>query len=104
MKKIFKGIKEAHEYYKFPGSYRYGSIYLLNHGIIRSYSNGTKPDVISETKIHYVLKNETYRKRFAENMKTNTKVRFFQKVPFGVKDLGLYKVSGFNRNSVILEK
>ena len=71
-----KKIKEAHE---FPGSYRYGSIYLLNHGIIRSYSNGTKPDVIGVNKIHYVLKNEKYRKRFAENMETNTKVRFFKK-------------------------
>lgn len=104
MKTNFKGIKEAHEYYKFPGSYRYGSIYLLNHGIIRSYSNGTKHDVIGHNKIHYVLKNEKYRKRFAENMETNTKVHFFQKVPHGVKDLGLYKVTGFKGNSVVLEK
>lgn len=104
MKKYFKGIKEAHNYYKFPGSYRYGSIYLMNYGIIRSYSNGTKPDVISDTKIQYILKNDTYRKRFAENMKTNTKVRFFQKVQRGVKDLGLFRVTGFKGTSVILEK
>ena len=51
-----------------------------------------------------ILENEKYRKRFAENMETNTKVRFFQKVPHGVKDLGLYKVTGFKGNSVVLEK
>ena len=76
----------------------------MNYGIIRSYSNGTKPDVICDNQIHYILKNDTYANRFKENMKTNTKVRFFQKVQSGVKDLGLFRVTGFKGTSVVLEK
>ena len=40
---IFKNIKEADEYYKYPMSYRMGSIYD-DKGIIRIYSNGQKGD------------------------------------------------------------
>ena len=48
------------------------------------------------------LENDDDEKK--SNMKTNTKVRFFQKVQRGVKDLGLFRVTGFKGNSVILEK
>ena len=33
---IFKNFKEAHEYYKYPGTHRIGS-YGNDKGIIRSY-------------------------------------------------------------------
>ena len=38
---IFKNIKQVDEYYKYPMSYRMGSIYD-EKGIIRIYSIGSK--------------------------------------------------------------
>ena len=32
--KVFKNFKEAHEYYNYPGSYRFGTIYN-EKGVIR---------------------------------------------------------------------
>jgi hypothetical protein len=39
----FRNIKEVDKYYKYPMSYRIGSIYDYK-GVIRSYSNGKKTD------------------------------------------------------------
>ena len=37
----FRNFKEAHQHYKYPSTYRIGTIYNAT-GVIRSYSNGTK--------------------------------------------------------------
>ena len=42
---IFKNFKEAHNYYKYPGTHRVGS-YGDDKGIIRSYSCGKKGDIL----------------------------------------------------------
>ena len=47
---MFKNIKEAHEHYNYPGSYRTGTIYN-DKGVIRCYSNGMKD--IYKNKIFY---------------------------------------------------
>ena len=44
----FKNIKEAHNFHKYPGSYQYGSIYVKDYGILRSYSNGSEKDFLKE--------------------------------------------------------
>lgn len=75
---ILKNFKEAHEYYKYPGSHRIGS-YGNENGIIRSYSNGKKGDIIKDNKIYYVLKNENIKEKFKLNIKNNKKIRFFIK-------------------------
>ena len=42
---MFKNIKEAHEHYKYISSHRFGTI-GNDTGVIRSYSNGEKGDII----------------------------------------------------------
>lgn len=100
---IFKNFKEAHEYYKYPGSHRIGSI-GDDKGIIRSYSNGKKGDVLKNNKIYYVLKNDNIKEKFKLNIKNRKKIRFFIKQENGVKDMGLYHVRRFYKNFVIFEK
>ena len=100
---IFKNFKEAHEYYKYPGSHRIGS-FGDDRGIIRSYSNGKKGDILKNNKIYYVLKNDNIKEKFKLNIKNNKKIRFFIKQENGVKDMGLYHVKRFYRNFVVFEK
>lgn len=100
---IFKNFKEAHEYYKYPGSHRIGS-FGDEKGIIRSYSNGKKGDILKNNKIYYVLKNDIIKEKFKLNIKNNKKVRFFIKQDNGVKDMGLFHVKKFYKNFVVFEK
>ena len=99
---MFKNIKQAHEHYKYPGSYRTGTIYDEN-GVIRSYSNGTK-DIIKDKIFYYELKNDKIKNAFKLNKKNNNKLRVFRKENNSVKDLGLYKVDKFYKNYVKLIK
>ena len=64
---IFKNIKEVDEYYKYPMSYRMGSIYD-DKGIIRIYSNGQKGDYETDKYFYYKLKNKQVKERFRNNM------------------------------------
>ena len=100
---IFKNFKEAHEYYKYPGSHRIGS-FGDDKGVIRSYSNGKKGDILKNNKIYYVLKNDNIKEKFKLNIKNNKKVRFFIKQENVVKDMGLYHVKRFYKNFVVFEK
>ena len=100
---IFKNFKEAHEYYKYPGSHRIGS-FGDDKGIIRSYSNGKKGDILKNNKIYYVLKNDNIKEKFKLNIKNNKKIRFFIKQENGVKDMGLYHVKRFYKKFVVFEK
>ena len=99
---MFKNIKQAHEYYKYPGSYRIGTIYDEN-GVIRSYSNGSK-DIIKGNIFYYELKNDKIKNAFKLNKKNNKSLRVFRKEDSSVKDLGLYKVDKFYKNYVKLIK
>ena len=99
---MFKNIKQAHEYYKYPGSYRIGTIYDEN-GVIRSYSNGTK-DIIKDKIFYYELKNDKIKNAFKINKKNNNSLRLFRKEDNSVKDMGLYKVDKFYKNYVKLIK
>ena len=100
---IFKNFKEAHEYYKYPGTHRIGS-YGNDKGVIRSYSCGKKGDIIKNNRIYYVLKNNIVKEKFKLNIKYKKKLRFFMKVDKGVKDMGLYNVKKFYKNFVVFEK
>ena len=100
---IFKNFKAAHEYYNYLGSHRIGS-FGDEKGIIRSYSNGKKGDILKNNKIYYVLKNNNIKEKFKLNIKNKKKVRFFIKVNDGVKDMGLYHVKRFYKNFVVFEK
>ena len=100
---IFKNIKQVDEHYKYPMSYRMGSIYD-DKGIIRIYSNGSKGDYQTPKFFYYVLKNDKVKERFQKNIKNNKNVRVIVKQDKGVKDLGLLKVKGFYKNFVRLEK
>ena len=100
---IFKNFKIAHNYYKYPSSYRFGTI-GDNLGVIRSYSNGKNNDIIEKNKIKYKIKNKKIRDLFRLSKLNNKKLRFFYKVDNGVKDLGLFKVKRFYKEYVILYK
>ena len=100
---IFKNFKEAHNYYKYPGTHRIGS-YGDDKGINRSYSCGKKGDILKNNIVYYVLKNDKIKEKFKLNIKNKKKLRFFLKVENGVKDMGLYKVKKFYKNYVVFEK
>jgi hypothetical protein len=102
--KVFKNFKDAHEYYKYPSSHRFGSIYNDN-GIIRSYSNGKKDIVKDNFNIfYYEIKNNFIKQKFEINKIKNKKIRLFRKIDNYVYDLGLYKVDKFYKNYVKLIK
>ena len=62
--KLFKNFKEAHEFYNFPSSHRFGTIYN-DKGVIRSYSNGEYDIEKNNFKIfYYKLKNHTIKEVF----------------------------------------
>ena len=102
--KVFKNFKDAHEYYKYPSSHRFGSIYNDN-GIIRNYSNGGKDIVKDNFNIfYYDLKNNFIKEKFEINKTKNKKIRLFRKIANYVYDLGLYKVDKFYKNYIKLVK
>ena len=100
---IFKNIKQADEYHKYPMSYRMGSIYD-DKGIIRIYSNGEKGDYETPKFFYYKLKNDKIGNRFKQNIKNKKRVRLIIKIDEGVKDRGLLEVKGFYNGYVRLLK
>ena len=103
--KYFNNFKEAHEYYKYPSTHRIGTIGDDN-GVIRSYSNGKKGDIIKDNGkiIYYKLKNEKIKNLFRLSIINKKKVRFFKKDNNKVLDMGEYNVSKFYKNYVKLVK
>ena len=101
----FKNFKEAHSYYKYPSTHRFGTI-SNEKGVIRSYSNGKNNDKIlnNGNKIYYMIKNERIKGYFELNKKYNKKLRFFRKIDNYVLDMGLYFVNKFIDGYVILLK
>ena len=99
---MFKNIKQAHEHYKYPGSYRTGTIYD-DKGVIRCYSNGMK-DIYKDKIFYYELKNDKIKNAFKLNKKNNKSLRLFRKEDNSVKDMGLYKVDKYYKNYVKLIK
>lgn len=99
----FKNIKEAHAFYKFPGSYQYGSIYVKDYGIIRSYSNGSGKDFFKGNIFHYKIKNQNYYLKFLENKNKNNLLRLFVKENNLVKDYGLCSVVKITKEYVSLK-
>ena len=69
---LFKNFKSACEYYKYPGSHRIGTV-SNDKGVIRSYSNGTKGDIIMENKVYYVIKNDKVRDMFKKSILNQVK-------------------------------
>ncbi len=100
---MFKGIKQVDKYYKYPMSYRFGSIYD-NKGIIRIYSNGLNKDYETQHFFYYKIKNKNIKDKFKLNIVNSKKIRVIIKEKYGVKDKGLYKVKGFYKNYVRLQK
>ena len=99
----FKNIKEAHAFYKYPGSYQYGSIYVKDYGILRSYSNGSGKDFFKGKIFYYKIKNERYYRKFLENKLKNNELRLFVKEAGMVKDYGLCKVTKVSKDFVSLK-
>lgn len=103
----FKNIKEAHYYYKFPGSYRVGTI-IYDNSVLRLYSNGTKPDYFNKkgNNFYYLLKNDKIREDYINTKLNNKSVFVFTKTDQGVINHGKFKVKGLRQNKkyVLLDK
>ena len=78
---IFKGIKEAHYKFNFPGSFRTGTV-IKDNLVVRSYSNGIiKKDKFLENNIfQYELKNSKIKKAFKNNKKNKIPIFLFVKI------------------------
>ena len=103
--KYYTGIKEAHEAFNFPGSYRTGTI--IKKGIVvRIYSNShSKPDRFTKSgSFYYFLKNNKIRVAFRENKKLGKGVHVFTRnlELNTVEYHGEMLVSGFRGNYVLL--
>ena len=105
--KYYKGIRDAHEDFGFPGSYRTGSV-VKDGIVIRIYSNSkSKPDRFDKSGVfYYFLKTDKIREAFRENKKNNIGIHVF------VRNLDLNKVEyhgkmmvkGFRGNYVLLSR
>tara|TARA_B100001093_G_scaffold68913_1_gene59134 strand:+ start:199 stop:510 length:312 start_codon:yes stop_codon:yes gene_type:complete len=102
---LFKNLKEAHLFYKYPSTHRFGTI-GNDKGVLRSYSNGLNCDRISkdEKTIFYRIKNDRIKKMYMKNIISKKKIRFFKKVNNGVLDMGLYLPIKFSNDFVKLVK
>lgn len=106
--KLFKNIKEAHYYYKFPGSYRIGTI-IKNNIVKRVYSNGiSAPDyfIKNNNEFFYIIKNEKILNAFKNTKKNKGKIYLFTRIDNNVILNGIYLVKGFRQDNkyVLLEK
>ena len=106
----YNNIKEIHEKFNFPGSYRTGTL-IQDNIVIRIYSNSVKEnDYFSNNKrqFYYVLKSDKVIEAFKNTKKNNNSVFVFKrdlnlnKVIF----YGMYRVKGFRHKKkyVLLEK
>jgi len=100
----FAGIKEAHHFYGFPGSHRVGSIYSPGKGIVRSYSNGKKNDIIKENTVKYIIKDAVHKERFKENIQKKTKLRFFYRDSTGFHDHGMFLPVRIHGEYIIMKR
>ena len=102
---IFRNFQEATFFYKYPSSHRFGTI-GNEKGVIRSYSNGEKGDIIKNDGkvIYYKLKNEKVKAMFKKSIESQQKIRFFRKINAGVKDMGNYRAEKFYKDFVKLVK
>lgn len=97
----FKNIKSAHEHFKFPGSYRHGTV-ITNNLAIRIYSNMiSSPDILNKNKtlFYYVVKTPKRLQAFKNNKKENIPIDIFIKQENEVLYLGKYKVLGFRQSN-----
>ena len=108
--KTFTNIKSAHEHFKFPGSFRHGTI-ITNNLVIRIYSNmNSAPDYFNKTKtiFYYTIKTPKRLLGFKENKKQNIPLHLFvkDKLNNDVIYHGKFKVIGFRENNkyVVLKK
>ena len=78
---IFKNLKEAHIYYKYPSSHRFGTIGDEN-GVIRSYSNGINCDKIlfNGKVIYYKVKNDKVKNLYRISIDTKKRLGFLAKL------------------------
>ena len=105
--KYYTGIKEAHEAFNFPGSYRTGTI-IKNGVVIRIYSNSvSKPDRFTKSgSFYYFLKNNKIRSAFRETRKKGLDIHVFtrdlelNKVEYH----GTMRVKEFRGDYVVLER
>lgn len=102
---IFKNLKEAHSYYNYPSSHRFGTIGNKS-GVIRSYSNGKNCDKIIDNGnvIYYRIKNDKIESLYRKSIESKSKVRFFSKIKQEVLDMGLYLPIRFYKGFVKLVK
>ena len=101
--KTFKNFKEAHEYYNYSSSYRFGTTYN-SMGVIRSYSNGTKDIYKNDNIFYYEIKNDKIKEAFRKTKINKKKLRLFYRKKDKVLDMGLYQVDKFYKNYVKLIK
>ena len=106
----YSNIKEIHEKFNFPGSYRSGTL-IQDDLVIRIYSNSLEaPDYFSKNKrqFYYVLKSEKVMKAFKNTKKKNISVFVFKRDLDNNKVIfyGMYRVKGFRykKKYVLLEK
>lgn len=109
---IFQNFKKAHEYYKYPGNYRHGTV--VNSGIVvRSYSTGVTrrnspysvgKDILSDDgSFYYMITNDVIREAYQETIRRNLKIRLFIKLNDGrVFDAGLRSPVNFYKGFVKL--
>ena len=83
----FKNIKTLDAHYKYPMSYRIGTIYDSD-GLVRVYSNGKNEDYSNRGFFYYKIKNKTIENRFRESKKSGNKFRLVTKSQNGVTDHG----------------
>jgi hypothetical protein len=104
---LFRTLRDAHKYYKYPSTHRFGTIGNEN-GVIRSYSNGVNCDKILESGkvIYYRIKNDRIKKMYQTSIDNKKKVRFFRKVKDGVLNAShsLYLPVRFHKGFVKLLK
>ena len=100
--RTFPNFKTAHEHYKYPSSYRFGTIYN-DKGVIRSFSNNTY-DIDKKNIFYYKIKNDKIKEYFRKNKLNNKKLRLFVKGNKLIQDRGLYFVEKFYKGYVKLRK
>ena len=110
MTNYYKNIKEAHNKFNFPGSYRIGTL-IKDNLVVRIYSNSNAaPDYFKQHNkyFYYVIKNDRIYNAFKNNKKENIFINVFKrnKEIQNVEYFGLFKVIGFRQNKkyVLLEK
>ena len=98
----FRNFKEAHQHYKYPSTYRIGTIYNAT-GVIRSYSNGTK-DIQKDNykRFYYKIENDNVKLAFRNSIDNRKPLRLFVNMGDFVIDFGMYTAERFYKEYVKL--